>query len=120
VTADFSPLRLVLIVGVAIGAYVIVLAIRALSRRVLQSRSASQTKVHTVTSFGSSLLVFAIYFGAVGFVLSGLGVSLTTYLASASPTIEGRFETRGRLPDAGPAREGDALPFPGESGEGEP
>lgn len=81
---EFFPTRLALIVGVAIAAHVVVLGVRALSRRALRSRIASETKLHTVTIFGSSLLVFAIYFGAVGFALSELGVSLTTYLASAS------------------------------------
>jgi small-conductance mechanosensitive channel len=81
---EFSPTRLVLILGVAIAAHVVVIGVRALSHRVLRSRVASETKVHTVTSFGSSLLVFGIYFGSVGFALSELGVSLTTYLASAS------------------------------------
>lgn len=81
---DFSPARLGLILAVAIAAHGFVLGIRALSRHVLGSRRASETKVHTLTSFGSSLLVFVIYFGAVGFALGELGVSLTTYLASAT------------------------------------
>jgi len=51
---------------------------------VIQSGRVSEAKAHTITSFGSSLVVFGIYFGAVGFVLSELGVSLATYLASAS------------------------------------
>jgi len=84
VTLEFSPIRLALILGVAIATHVVVVGVRALSRRALQSRIASETKVHTITIFGSSLLVFAIYFGAAGFALSELGVSLTTYLASAS------------------------------------
>ncbi len=81
---EFSPFRLALIVGVAIAAHGVVLGVRALGRRVLRTRARSNTKVHTVTGFVSSLLVFAIYFGAVGFALTELGVSLTTYLASAS------------------------------------
>ena len=81
---DFSPIRLALIVSVAIGAHLVVLAVQALGRRVLRSSASSETKIHTVTGFFSSILVFAIYFGAVGFALKELGVSLTTYLASAS------------------------------------
>lgn len=57
---------------------------RAATRRVLESRARSRTKVHTVTGFATSLLIFAVYFSAVGFALTELGVSLTTYLASAS------------------------------------
>lgn len=81
---DDSPTRLVLILVVAVTAHLGVLVVQALTRRVLGSTRASETKIHTVTSFGSSLLVFAIYFGSVGFALSEIGVSLTTYLASAS------------------------------------
>lgn len=81
---EFSPTRLALIVGVAIAAHLVVLGVQALSRRLFRAPATSETKIHTVTGFVSSLLVFAIYFGAMGFALSELGVSLTTYLASAS------------------------------------
>lgn len=73
-----------MIVAVAVAAHAFVLGVRGLSRRILRSRLTSEAKAHTVTSFFTSLLVFAVYFGAVGFALSELGVSLTTYLASAS------------------------------------
>lgn len=81
---ELSLTRLALIVAVAIVAHLTVVGIQALGRRMLESRGRSKTKIHTVTGFVSSLLVFAIYFGAVGFCLTELGVSLTTYLASAS------------------------------------
>lgn len=81
---EFSPTRLALIVAVAIAAHLVVVGVQRLSRRMLRSRAGSETKVHTVTIFLRSLLVFAIYFGAIGFALGELGVSLTTYLASAS------------------------------------
>lgn len=70
--------------AVALAAHALVLGVRGLSRRILRSRATSEAKIQTVTSFFTSLLVFAVYFGAGGFVLSELGVSLTTYLASAS------------------------------------
>lgn len=81
---EVSLSRLALIIGVAIVAHLSVRAVQAVSRRMLQSRISSEAKVHTVTGFTSSVLIFAIYFGAVGFVLGELGVSLTTYLAGAS------------------------------------
>jgi small conductance mechanosensitive channel len=81
---DFSPARLALIVAIAVASHLVVRGVRALSRRILSSKVSSQTKVQTLSGFASSLVVFSIYFGAAGFVLSELGVSLTTYLASAS------------------------------------
>ncbi len=76
--------RLGTIVAVAIAAHVATLLVRALSVRILRSRFSSESKVMTITGFASSTIVFAIYFGTFGFLLSELGVSLTTYLASAS------------------------------------
>jgi small conductance mechanosensitive channel len=75
---------IVLILGVAVTAHLATMLVRGLSRRVLRLRLHSEAKVLTVTAFTTSLIVFAIYFGAVGYVLTRLGVSLTTYLASAS------------------------------------
>lgn len=60
------------------------LTARWLARRALRSRIGSDTKVATITGFASSSLIFAAYFGAIGFALHEMGVSLTTYLASAS------------------------------------
>lgn len=76
--------HLVLIVGVALGAHLVVRSVQALGRRRLWARGASQSKLHTVTGFVSSVLVFTIYFAAAGFALNELGVSLTTYFASAT------------------------------------
>ena len=59
-------------------------AVRSASQRVLSARVPSEAKLHTLGGFASSLTIFLIYFGAVGFILTELGVSLTTYLASAS------------------------------------
>ncbi|MCB9788514.1 MAG: mechanosensitive ion channel [Deltaproteobacteria bacterium] len=70
--------------SVALGAHLVVGVVRALGRRLLRSRVGSFTKLRTVTGFLSSVVVFSIYFGAIGFILAELGVALTTYLASAS------------------------------------
>lgn len=77
-------MRMLVIAGIALGAHGLVLAIRGLSRRALGSRLASEAKARTLTGFATSLAVFAIYFGAAGFALGELGVSLATYLAGAS------------------------------------
>lgn len=72
------------IIGVALAAHVGTVLIRAASRHILRSRMRSEAKLITVTGFATSLIVFAIYFAAFGFLLSELGIALTTYLASAS------------------------------------
>jgi small conductance mechanosensitive channel len=76
--------RLILIAVVALVAHFTTLLIRAGSERVLRSRLHSEAKARTITVFATSSIVFLIYFGAVGFILSEVGVPLTTYLASAS------------------------------------
>jgi small conductance mechanosensitive channel len=76
--------RLVWIAAVAIAAHLATVLIRGGSRRLLRSRVRSEAKVLTVTGFATSVIVFGIYFAAFGFLLSELGISLTTYLASAS------------------------------------
>jgi small conductance mechanosensitive channel len=82
--SDFSFVRLGLIVGVAVAAHLATVVIRLSSGRFLRSRLHSEAKARTVTGFATSIIVFAIYFAAVGFILSELGIALTTYLASAS------------------------------------
>lgn len=76
--------RLGLIVAVAVLAHIAVLVLRAGSRQLLSSRLHSEAKARTITGFATSVSVFGVYFAAIGFVLAELGVSLTTYLASAS------------------------------------
>lgn len=82
---ESGSLRVALIVAVALGAHLTALAIQWTSRTILlRAHVRSETKILTITGFATSVLLFGIYFGAFGFVLSELGVSLTTYLASAS------------------------------------
>lgn len=76
--------RLAVIVLCAVAAHLGTMAIRWISLRILTSPAHSDAKVRTLLGFATSAIVFAIYFGAFGFILSELGVSLTTYLASAS------------------------------------
>ncbi len=81
---ESSAARFVTIAAVAVAAHLVAVLIRGGSRRLLRSRMRSEAKVLTVTGFGTSVIVFGVYFAAFGFLLSELGVSLTTYLASAS------------------------------------
>lgn len=77
--------RLGLILGAAIAAHLAVLIIRSASRRVLEAKLHRRlSKARTVMTLVSSIAVFALYFGAIGFALSELGISVTAYFASAS------------------------------------
>jgi small-conductance mechanosensitive channel len=78
-------LRILMILGIAAGAHLLVLLIRRLGQRIMASSvSSSISKVRTVTSLSVSIAVFAMYFVAVGLVLKEFGISLTAYFASAT------------------------------------
>ena len=77
--------RVALVVTVAVGAHVLVYLIRLSATRAMTSAVAAHiSKSRTIISLVTSVLIFALYFGAGGFALSELGVSLKTYFASAS------------------------------------
>lgn len=77
--------RVALVVAVAVGAHVLVYLIRLSAKRAMTSAVAAHiSKSRTIISLVTSVLIFALYFGAGGFALSELGVSLKTYFASAS------------------------------------
>lgn len=77
--------RLALIALVVIVAHLSVRLIKSLSERIMaRTMDRSLSKARTVNSLITSSLVFALYFGALGWALTELGVSLTAYLASAS------------------------------------
>lgn len=79
-----STARILVIVAVTLGAHLAVVGIRWLSHRIVRSFAPSQAKAQTLSGFATSVLVFALYFLALGFVLRELGISLAAYLASAS------------------------------------
>lgn len=80
-----SGSRILLVIGVVVASHLGVLVVRRLGERIMTARmSSSISKAKTVTSLGISIAVFALYFGAFGLVLKEFGVSLKTYLASAS------------------------------------
>ena len=77
--------RVALVIAVAVGAHLLVYVIRLSATRAMTSAVASHiSKSRTIISLLTSVLVFVLYFGAGGFALSELGVSLKTYFASAS------------------------------------
>ncbi len=78
-------LRIIVILAIAGGVHLLVRLVRRLGQRVMASRvSTTFSKARTVTSLSVSIVVFAMYFIAVGLVLKEFGISLTAYLASAS------------------------------------
>ena len=77
--------RVGIILVAAVCAHGLVRLVRWLAAHAMGSAIARRTnKARTVVSLLASTAVFALYFGAIGFALSEMGVSLTTYLASAS------------------------------------
>lgn len=76
---------ILVIVVCALVAHFSVIIIRKISRNLLTSRHKySSGKLKSVISLLSSILIFVLYFAAIGLILKELGVSLTAYLASAS------------------------------------
>ena len=77
--------RILLTIIISIGAHILVIIIKRLSRFFFKSMSGkSGAKVMSVVSLLTSILVFMIYFLAIGYILKSLGISLTAYMASAS------------------------------------
>lgn len=73
------------VIAVAILAHLVVHITRRLSATVMESRFVAHiSKTRTIISLVTSALVFSTYFAALGFALSEAGISLTTYVASAS------------------------------------
>ena len=79
------PWRILVIIAVVVGVHVAVLIIRAVGKRLMAAMPRrSFAKARSLLGLLTSIAIFVLYFGAVGFVLKEFGVSLTAYLASAS------------------------------------
>ena len=79
------PIRIVIIIAAVIVVHLLVLILRRLSRRIMMALPRSTfARVRTISSLLTSIVIFVLYFSAVGLVLREFGVSLTAYLASAS------------------------------------
>jgi small-conductance mechanosensitive channel len=79
------PTRIAIILAFAAGAHLMVIIVRRLSGRLMTSLPrTSFAKIRSVTSLLTSMIIFVLYFGALGLVLREFGFSLTAYLASAS------------------------------------
>ncbi len=77
--------RIALIAAVVVVAHLTVRVVRIVSERVMErTMGRAFGKARTVNSLVTSILIFSLYFGALGWALTELGISLTAYLASAS------------------------------------
>jgi small-conductance mechanosensitive channel len=83
--------RIALILILAVVAHVMVVAVRRLGTWILAPDATGpgtlarrQPKLASIITLVVSTVTFVVYFGAVGLILSELGISLTTYLASAT------------------------------------
>jgi small conductance mechanosensitive channel len=77
--------RIAIVLAIAAAAHLCVRLIRRLTVRLSSTAAVKRwAKLRTLTSLMTSIIVFSLYFGALGLVLQEFGVSLTAYLASAS------------------------------------
>ncbi len=77
--------RIIIILIISVGAHIIVIVIRKISRFFVKSVSGkSIARLTSVTGLLTSILIFIIYFLALGYILKSVGISLTAYVASAS------------------------------------
>lgn len=73
-----------LALAVAVALHGIVVVIRLVLVKIFSAPGRTNSKVRTLISLAASTTEFLIYFIALGYALSGFGVSVATYLASAS------------------------------------
>lgn len=77
--------RIGIVLVIAVAAHLAVYGIRYLSHHLMTAEALLRwTKLRTLAGLVTSIAVFGLYFGTIGFVLQEFGVSLTAYLASAS------------------------------------
>jgi small conductance mechanosensitive channel len=80
---DFAQALVILVL--ALAAHGVVMAVRAVTGRLMAARHNRKIpKARTIVSLVSSVLIFVIYFSAVGGALTELGVPVGAYIASAS------------------------------------
>ncbi len=78
-------IRLILIIVIVVGVHVLVVLLRKSGTRLMNAlHKTAFAKARSIISLLNSILIFVLYFAAIGFILREFGVSLTAYLASAS------------------------------------
>ncbi|HEU4618522.1 MAG TPA: mechanosensitive ion channel domain-containing protein [Gammaproteobacteria bacterium] len=79
------PWRVLLLVAFAGATHLAVLVIKQLAARLSRNaRSPQLRKLRTLSTLTTSVVVFTLYFMALGLILREFGVSLTAFFASAS------------------------------------
>ena len=77
--------RVLFILVIAILAHLLVIIVKKVSKLFhTKTNGKSSPKILSLTSLLTSILVFIIYFLAIGYSLKEMGISLTAYVASAS------------------------------------
>ena len=77
--------RILLVAATLLGAHFSVVLVRRVSTRLLSHRySQSVSKAKTLLSLLFSVSIFSLYFGALGLIVTEMGLSIKAYLASAS------------------------------------
>lgn len=78
-------LRLLVFITLALVTHLLVLLVRRVMSLLLGSESKLKyRKLRTIITLATSVIVFSLYFFAIGLILREFGVTLTAYLASAS------------------------------------
>lgn len=80
-----GALGVVELIAMAVVAHLLVLAVRRLGTHLVETGMDSRLpKTRSIASLATSVVVFCVYFGVIGLILRRFGLSITTYLASAS------------------------------------
>lgn len=79
------PWRLAAVIGLAAAIHLSVMVLRHAVQAALNSRASKRyKKLQSLLTLTTSAIVFGLYFLAIGLILREFGVSLSTYLASAT------------------------------------
>lgn len=76
--------RAAMALGAAVAGHVLARVLRRIGRQVARARGRLTPKIESIIGLSISAAVFAIYFAALGFVLTEFGVPISAYIASAS------------------------------------
>ncbi len=77
--------EIVLVLSLVLIIHYLVIIIRRISKRIITSKiKPSLSKVRTVISVVTSILIFGLYFSSIGYALHLMSVPVTAYVASAS------------------------------------
>lgn len=96
--APFGKAAFILIL--AILAHLLVIIIRFIDSTIISRLTKKRPKWSSIRTLGFSILIFVVYFVALGKILQELGISLTAYVASASVIgLAVGFGTQGIIQD---------------------